>query len=114
MTIEAQYQRMRSTMPRGRMRADVLLSTLLSEARRAQTRRANVASLTARKRTVRVRTLERAVSRMHIDDLDAAWNAVLRGDLSLALQRIGDHVTQVRQEHSGTPWRMTGWLTRRG
>lgn len=114
MTIEARYQRLRATMPRGRMRADVLLSTLLSEATRAQTLRANLARLAVRKRTVRVQTLERAVSRMHIDDLDAAWNAVLRGDLSLALQRIGDHVTQVRQEHEGTPWRMTGWLARRG
>jgi hypothetical protein len=95
------------------MRADHLLSALLSEARRAQTRRANVVRLSARKRTVRVQTLERAVSRMHIDDLDAAWQMALRGDVGLVLQRIGDHVTQVQQEVSGTPWRMTGWLTRR-
>ena len=114
MTIEAQYQTLRATMPQGRMRADVLLSTLLSEATRAQTLRDNLARLAVRKRTVRVATMERAVSRMHIDDLDAAWNAVLRGDLSQALRRIGDHVTQVREEVSGTPWRMTGWLARKG
>jgi len=113
MTIEARYQTMRETMPRGRMRADVLLSTLLSEATRAQTLRDNLSRLAVRKRTVRVQTLERAVARMHVDDLDAAWQAALRGDVELALRRVADHVAIVREEAKGTPWRMTGWLSKR-
>ncbi len=57
--------------------------------------------------------MERALSRMHHDDLDAAWRAALRGDVDAALQRISDHVSTQPQKHHGTPWRLTGWLTRK-
>lgn len=51
---------------------------------------------------------------MHIDDLDAAWRAALRGDVSVALARVADHVTVPQVEAVGTPWRLTGWLSRKG
>lgn len=114
MTIEAEYRRVRAlTRTHRRENAAEMLSTLLSQARLAVGQSRALRMLEDVRRAQRTRTLRDAVMRMHGDDLDSAWNAALRGDVSLALRRVAVHVREVRQERSGTPWRMTGWLTRR-
>jgi len=107
MTIEAQFVRLRQTHRRTSVFA------LLSQARRATLRLDNLSQLQMSNHKVRRETMSRAVARMHTDDLDAALTAALRGDLDAALARMADHVSTRVRERVGTPWRMTGWLSKR-
>lgn len=96
-TIEARYRTLRSLATRQD------LWTLLGQARRAETRLANVEALQG---SARRQTLRRAVARMTGDDLDAAFLAALRGDLPLALDRISASVSRPpREDAPGSPWR---------
>jgi hypothetical protein len=112
MTIEAAYQMTREQTRRMTVRE--MLHTMLMEARRAERRSRNLSRITAKKKSERRATMARAVSRMHGDDLDAAWRAALRGDMNDALIKVADHVTTPAVEPTGTPWRLTGWLSRKG
>ncbi len=106
-TIEVLYVRMRQTHRR------VNLFALWSQAKRATLRLDNMVKLQSRNRARRRETLTRAASQMHPDDLDSALVAALRGDHDQALARMADHVSTRARERSGTPWRMTGWLSKR-
>jgi hypothetical protein len=112
-TIEAQYQSIRAKAISTKPGAVKTLMTLLAEANAAETRIKNLSSLRSKSKRERRTVLERAVARMHVDDLDAAWRAALRGDLPAALLRVADHVTEAPVELQGTPWRLTGWLSKR-
>lgn len=114
MTIEAAYQKTLERTRRVRQPLDQALLSLLSQVRREMAEADAIAALDRMRAATRRRTVEDAVMRMHADDLDAAWNAALRGDVSLALKRVAVHVRTVRRERKGTPWRMTGWLKRQG
>jgi hypothetical protein len=103
MTIEAVYRQLAATQ-----KGQTFL-TLWAQSRRAEIRQENVLRLT-RKRTRR-EALSRAASQMHIDDLDAALRDALRGDVGRALWRVADSVSVAPEPRSGTPWRLTGWLT---
>jgi hypothetical protein len=109
-TIEAQYQTLRV---RKREDARRILHSLVAIANMATLRVNNLGQLHQPAKRKRLTTLERAISRMHVDDLDAAWQAALRGDLPSALLRVADHVTEAPVELQGTPWRLTGWLSKR-
>jgi hypothetical protein len=64
-----------------------------------------------RARTV---SLERAAQRMLDVDLDSAWRAALRGDDTVLHDRLAPHVSAPpRRPPKGSPWRSSGWLTRR-
>lgn len=111
MTIEADYQGVRAETRR--MTVQDTLHTMLMESRRAARRSRNLSKLMSKRKGERRDTLTRAVSRMHGDDLDAAWRAALRGDVNDALIKVADHVTAPPVEAMGTPWRLTGWLSKR-
>lgn len=102
-TIEALYQSLAGTQ-QGKS-----LLTLWAQSRRLEIMEANVRTLT--QKTTRKAALSRAASRMHIDDLDAALRDALRGDVDSAVGRVAASVSVAPAGHSGTPWRMTGWLT---
>jgi hypothetical protein len=112
MTIEAAYQSMRAQTRRMTVRDT--LHMMMMESQLAQRRSRNLSKLSAKRKSERRATMARAVSRMHGDDLDAAWRAALRGDMNDALIKVADHVTTPAVEHVGTPWRLTGWLSRKG
>ena len=112
MTIEVAYQTMREQTRRMTVRET--LHTMLMEAKLAERRARNLSRITSKRKHERRATMARAVSRMHGDDLDAAWRAALRGDVNDALIKVADHVTTPAVEHVGTPWRLTGWLSRKG
>lgn len=58
--------------------------------------------------------LLRAVSRMNDVDLDSAWRAALRGDSDTLDARVLPHVTAPRKRTpKGSPWRSSGWLSKR-
>jgi hypothetical protein len=104
--IEEQYAEIRS-------RARVMtLRDLLAQANRSMTHRSGVRALT-QPGVKRRRALERAANRMHIDDLDAAWRAALRGEHDVAVALVAESVSVERPDtHKGTPWRKSGWLNR--
>jgi hypothetical protein len=56
-----------------------------------------------------------AARRMTDVDLDAAWRAALRGDSRTMLDRVTPHVDARKRKRArkGSPWRMSGWLSRR-
>jgi hypothetical protein len=56
--------------------------------------------------------LRETAARMHGDDLDAAWVAALRGDVSLALSRMAPSVPTRRvkaRKGKRKGWRSTPW-----
>lgn len=96
-TIEVQYGRLRA------FQATRDLPGLLGLARQATTRLRDVRTLQGASRR---RSLRRAVARLTSDDLDSAWHAALRGDLSLALDRISVGVSREPEgDAPGSPWR---------
>lgn len=66
-------------------------------------------------RRVRTRALERAAKRLTDVELETAWRAALRGDTATTSARILPHVATETptRTHAGTPWRASGWLTKR-
>ena len=100
MTIERRYAALRQQQQRA------TAADLLALAKRAQRHAANVQTLTQSRTRARKVSLERAVSRMHGDELDAAWREALRGDYARAVSLVADHVAPVRLERTqGSPWR---------
>ena len=59
--------------------------------------------------------LARAVQRMSDVDLDSAWTAALRGDGLCVEDRVLPHVDVGSQARAlkGSPWRLSGWLSKR-
>jgi hypothetical protein len=59
--------------------------------------------------------LRDAARRMTDVDLDTAWRAALRGDDATMLARVTPHVDPRprKRKQTGSPWRMSGWLSRR-
>jgi len=56
-----------------------------------------------------------AARRMTDVDLDAAWRAALRRDDATMLDRVTPHVDPRKRKRprKGSPWRMSGWLSKR-
>lgn len=99
MNIETHYREVQTRQPRQD------LWTLLALARRAEMRLRAVQTLQGASRR---RVMVRAVARMTMDDLDAAFQAALRGDLPLALDRISATVSRApREDAAGSPWRLS-------
>ena len=111
-TVEARFQAIVSAQSR-------TLPDLASEAvealarlSRERTLQGNVERL--RGKRTRGRLLTNTVARMHEDDLDSAWHAVMMGDVDRALRIMARDVPSAsRPGHKGTPWRMSGWLSKR-
>lgn len=98
---------------RRRSESDALamMSALLSEAARERATARARAILRTRQRS---ETLERAVSSMGDVDLDAAWRAALRGDTLVTEARMLPHVqAPLKPTPKGSPWRGSGWLSKR-
>ena len=85
------------------LRAQAQLYVGASEARRALTGSRSTALMTD------------AARRMTDVDLDTAWRAALRGDDATMLARVTPHVDPRKRKRprKGSPWRMSGWLSRR-
>jgi hypothetical protein len=107
MMIEQRYAEIRRAARRES------LMTLWTRARRQEMHLVNVRALATSNRATRRATLKRAVSRMHVDDLDVAFRAALRGDMTLALHRVAPSVTRPVDVPTGTPWRLSGFLSKR-
>ena len=111
-TVEARFLALRSAR-------SVTLTELAEEAigalariSRERTLQGNVERL--RGKRTRGRLLTNTVARMHGDDLDSAWHAVMMGDVDRALRIMARDVPgAVQPGHKGTPWRMSGWLSKR-
>jgi hypothetical protein len=61
------------------------------------------------------RVLRDAARRMSDVDLDVAWRAALRGDHAVVDARVLPHadVRKRKRTPKGSPWRASGWLSRR-
>lgn len=93
--------------------AQVLMRDLLAEWARDRSHALMLACLRKPHQT-RLVSLERAAQRMHDVDLDSAWRAALRGDEAVLRDRLAPHVTAPpKRPPKGSPWRSSGWLTRR-
>jgi hypothetical protein len=64
---------------------------------------------------INARVLREATRRMTDVDLDVAWRAALRGDSQVVEARVLPHVDvrALKRSPKGSPWRMSGWLSRR-
>lgn len=106
--LEDRYADILTVTPRATLHA------LAGQAHRALSHRHGVKLLRQRDRRARRDTLTRAASRMHGDDLDAAFLAALRGDLDRAEAIMAGSVGPDRRDtFKGTPWRKSGWLSSR-
>lgn len=111
-SLEREYERTRARFY-APTDALALMHALISEATRThqRTRALDLEQASARKRT---HTLERAVASMLPVDLDTAWRAALRGDDAVLSARITPHLRRPRaSEPQGTPWRRSGFASRR-
>lgn len=109
-SIEEMFAHLRARHPE-RVRMDDLLALASREARRVTHTRL----LLTQSRSKAQKALSDACRRMGDVDLDTAWRAALRGDDAVMHERVVPHVhapsnTRTRK---GTPWRMSGWLSRR-
>ena len=68
-----------------------------------------------RRPRINARVLRDATRRMSDVDLDVAWRAALRGDRAVVDARVLPHVDTrtIKRTPKGSPWRMSGWLSRR-
>jgi hypothetical protein len=109
-TIEERFAHMRARQ-RERVRMHDLLALASREARRVTHTRL----LLTQSRSKAQKVLSDACRRMCDVDLDTAWRAALRGDSSVMHERVLPHVQapSLTRQHKGTPWRMSGWLSRR-
>lgn len=113
-SIEASFAGIRAGMCR-REGLDALqrMQSMLSELAYDRARHRALACLDATHKA-RAVSLERAAQRMHSDDLDAAWNAALRGDTQVLERCLTPHLTPPpKRTPKGSPWRASGWLSRR-
>jgi hypothetical protein len=109
-SIEERFAHLRARQ-RERVRLDDLLALASSETRRVTHTRL----LLTQSRSKAQKALSDACRRMGDVDLDTAWRAALRGDSAVMHERVLPHVQapSLTRQHKGTPWRMSGWLSRR-
>jgi putative alpha-1,2-mannosidase len=109
-SIEARFARMRALQ-----RANVRMDDLLALASRETRRVTHTHLLLTQSRSKAQKVLSDACRRMGDVDLDTAWLAALRGDDAVMHERVLPHVQSppMTRQHKGTPWRMSGWLSRR-
>ena len=111
-TVEERFQATVSAQTR--TLADLAEEAVEALARlsRERTLQGNVERL--RRHRGRGLVLKNTVARMHVDDLDSAWHAAMMGDVDRALRIMARDVPGVEQgAQKGTPWRMSGWLSKR-
>lgn len=102
---------------RNRMRAglDFLqrMHSMLHELAYDRARERALACLEANTHARKV-SLERAAQRMHDVDLDSAWKAALSGDTTVLHDRLAPVIqAPPKPTPKGSPWRNSGWLTKR-
>jgi len=108
--IELMYARIQArarTLSPADLLAQAQLHVGACESRRALTG--------SRSRSRSTALLADAARRMTDVDLDAAWRAALRRDDATMLDRVTPHVDPRKRKRprKGSPWRMSGWLSRR-
>ena len=98
-----------------RARQSVSMDDLLALASRETRRVTHTRLLLTQSRSKAQRALSDACRRMGDVDLDTAWRAALRGDDAVMHERVLPHVQapMMTRQRKGTPWRMSGWLSRR-
>lgn len=108
-SIEERFAQVRACQRDVRMHD--LLALASSEARRVTHTRL----LLTQSRSKAQKVLSDACRRMGDVDLDTAWRAALRGDSAVMHGRVLPHVQSppMTCQRKGTPWRMSGWLSRR-
>lgn len=116
MTIEKRYEVFALTYGVSRPSLSELRDYALVAVAGVEKRRRTRRALMRLQRLRRPRlVLSDAVARMHDVDLESAFTAALRGDLSVTYGRISGYVSERARatEKKGTPWRQSGWLSKR-
>jgi hypothetical protein len=109
-SIEDRFAHLRARHPER-----VSMGDLLALASRETRRVTHTRLLLTQSRSKAQKVLSDACRRMGDVDLDTAWRAALRGDSAVMHERVLPHVQSpmMTRQHKGTPWRMSGWLSRR-
>lgn len=108
-SIEDAFADLRSRTPTDE-NAHVVLTNMLAGYSRARRRLDAHAVLRTPRRAA---VLRRACAHMTDVDLDAAWRAALRGDLTTVDARVLPHVDPRKPalKRKGSPWRSSNWVT---
>lgn len=108
-TVEERMRALIITTPRRTVR-ELLASAEVADALARHSRREQHER--GVRQMVKRPALAEAARLAHDDDLDAAWTLALRGEIEQARSRLAAYARPERRvkPHSGTPWRLTGWL----